>query len=163
MSFQRKTVMGSAIMLCFSQWLLWCVTRGRLIQLTNPEKVSWKGLTLRNEKLMCFESILYHFSNSILRLCCSQPNVCPGYSQSAELYCYINPDLIWVFEIMEYYLRQPCTSPPFALTDPYPGVLPNQLTQLAFSTASWAAWVFGTQTSTPGLWNLVSFFAVHQG
>lgn len=64
--------------------LLWCVTRGCLIQLTDPEKVSWKGLTRRNEKLMCFESILYHLSNSILRLCCSQPNTCPDYSQSCR-------------------------------------------------------------------------------
>lgn len=52
---------------------------------------------------------------------------------------------------------QSCTSPSFAHTDLYPEVLPNQLAQLAFSTASRAAWVFGTQTVMPGLWNLVSF------
>lgn len=34
--------------------LLWCVTRGCLIQLTDTAKVRWKGLARRNEKLMCF-------------------------------------------------------------------------------------------------------------
>lgn len=113
MSFQRKTVMGSAIMLCFSQWLLWCGTRGRLIQLTNPEKVSWKGLTRRNEKLTCFESILYHLSDGILRLCCSQP-VCPGYWLSCRAVLLHQPWpylSIWdhgVLSLTVLYITSPC-------------------------------------------------------